>query len=145
MNRTPTLLISSFFALLCLIVALPAMALPSPSQATVQVYRELPFLPKGVIGADAAAQNLIRRLVTYHTFVKGRSPYSRFDWKLTLADYLGYNESLRPDEYPGREELPSNPLQSDKKLINDLTRSQRDALIAALLQVYRDDPTGPSG
>lgn len=124
----------SLFRLGLLWFALPAIALPTPSQATEAVYQALPDLPKG---PGEGKQNLIRRLITYHDYIKGRSSYARFDWKLTLADYLGYNDPIRPEEYPGREDLPSNPYLADQRLIDQLTRSQREVLIQTLLKIYR--------
>jgi len=121
----------SLFSLGLLLFALPVIALPTPSQATAAVYQALPDLPKGL------GDGLIRRLITYHDYIKGRSPYSRFDWKLTLADYLGYNDSIRPEEYPGREDLPTNPYLADQRLIDQLTRGQREVLVQTLLKIYR--------
>ncbi|WP_287128889.1 hypothetical protein [Candidatus Cyanaurora vandensis] len=71
--------------------ATPCLALPTPTQVTAALYQQIPDFPKGGVNQDGT-QNLIRRLVTYHNFLKNRSPYSRFDWKLTVADYIGYND-----------------------------------------------------
>ena len=121
-----------------LFYAAPTWALPTPTQVTLAIYKALPTFPVGLTNQDSAnPHNLVRRLLTYHLFTKGRSPYSRFDWKLTLADYLGYNEVIQSEEYPGREEVSGNVYLADQKLIDQLTPSQREQLIQALLKIYR--------
>ena len=76
-----------------------------------QVYQQMPDLPKEnnyvslENGEVAAEDTLIGRLIRYHVYVKGRSPLSRFDWKLTLADYLGVNEAMLESQYPGAGSL----------------------------------------
>ncbi len=128
------------FLLLLLSLGAPVAALPIPSQVTKLFYQSQPKFPQGATNADQSSpQNLIRRLVTYHIYIKGRSPYSRFDWKLTVADYLGVNETIRAEEYPGREELAKNAYLDDQKLISQLPRSQREALIQTMLTIYRQD------
>jgi hypothetical protein len=116
---------------------LVACALPTPTQAVNLLYKTLPNFPKGIENKEGT-QNLGRRLITYHTFTKGRSPYSRFDWKLTLADYLGYNEIIGYADYPGREDLPVNPYLDDQKQLDQFTRNQREHLIQTLLTIYKE-------
>lgn len=107
-----------------------------------RVYELLPDLPREdqyisvETGQQATTSNLISRLIRYHTFIKGRSPNYRFDWKLTLADYLGVNELIRSAGYPGYDTLTANPLRGDVAAVSGLTRAQRDALVNALVRVF---------
>lgn len=150
MNPTLTLIQQSKQALLCaslvasgLMLAQPAVAQRLNAKlAADAVYSQLPELPqenqyvrrKG--NKPAPNSTLVSRLIRYHTQVKGRSPQYRFDWKITLADYLGLYENLREEEYPGKSYLKTNPMESDRKLIRQFTRKQRLALTQALSDVY---------
>lgn len=150
MNPTLTLMARSKRALLCAslvasgwIVAQPAVAQRiNPKLAADAVYSQLPELPqenqyfrrKG--NKPATNSTLVSRLIRYHTLVKGRSPQYRFDWKITLADFLGLYENLREEEYPGQSYLKTNPMESDRKLIRQLTRKQRLALTQILSDLY---------
>lgn len=106
------------------------------------VYSQLPELPKANQyrrrkgNKPATNSTLVSRLIQYHTFVKGRSPQYRFDWKITFADYLGLYESLREKEYPGHAFLKESAMESDRKLIRQLTRKQRLALTQILSDLY---------
>jgi hypothetical protein len=120
----------------------PTFALPSTKVAAQQLYKRLPDFPKenayssketGQVSED---NTLARRIITYHNVIKGRSPYSRIDWKFTLADYLGINDEMGYQEYPGAETLTANPMVRDRKVIDQLTRKQREALTAALVNIY---------
>lgn len=118
-----------------------ALSVSPVTQAEV-VYRKLPDFPleNQYIRADnnkqAIESTLISRLIYYHTTVKGRSPLSRLDWKISLADYLGLNDFLQPETYPGENFLKSNPLQNDQARVRGLNRGQRDALVQALVDVF---------
>jgi hypothetical protein len=73
----------------------------TPEAASTRLYQQLPNFPKENQYKPNGNQNftpstLVERLVQYHTMVKGRNPQFRFDWKLTLADYLGLNDP-QPD------------------------------------------------
>lgn len=150
MNPTLTLIQQSKQALLCaslvasgLMLAQPAVAQRLNAKlAADAVYSQLPELPqenqyvrrKG--NKPAPNSTLVSRLIRYHTQVKGRSPQYRFDWKITLADYLGLYENLREEEYPGKSYLKTNPMESDRKLIRQFTRQQRLALTQVLSDLY---------
>lgn len=108
------------------------------------VYERLPALPKenqyvsketGKVELD---NTLVGRLVRYHLYVAGRSPLYRFDWKLTLADYLGLglNGAFDETSYPSRATLQVSPADGDRAAINRLTRSQREALVQALVDAF---------
>jgi hypothetical protein len=58
------------------------------------------------------------------------------DWKLTLADYLGANEIMYDASYPGNDTLRQNPIEGDRKAITRLTRSQRNALVQVLVNIF---------
>ncbi|TAF39726.1 MAG: hypothetical protein EAZ69_00400 [Oscillatoriales cyanobacterium] len=97
------------------------------------VYEKLPDLPieNNYISKETGKvdpnNTLVGRLIRYHVFVKGRPPNYRFDWKLSLADYLG----ATPDYL--------NPMERDRAAIQSLNRKQRDALVQALVDVFTEN------
>jgi hypothetical protein len=107
-----------------------------------QVYENLPDLPlenqyiSRSSGEVAEDNTLVGRLIRYHVYVRGRPPIYRFDWKLTLADYLGINEQIVPSLYPSADALRVNPLEGDIAAIEALNRSQRDALVQVLVDTF---------
>ncbi|MBD2486548.1 hypothetical protein [Aulosira sp. FACHB-615] len=114
----------------------------SPSDVWQLVYQQLPDLPKEnqyvnkETGKKAENNTLASRLIRYHIYVKERSPIYRFDWKLTLADYLGANEIMYDATYPGNDILRENPIEGDRAAISRLSRHQRDALVQTLVDVF---------
>ncbi|MEA5470419.1 hypothetical protein [Spirulina sp. 06S082] len=106
------------------------------------VYQLLPNFPQEnqYISQDSgeiASQNtLVARLIYYHIYLKNRPPQYRFDWKLTLADYLGANETILSSRYSGTRTLRDNPLKGDIAIIDRLTRQQREELIQTLVRVF---------
>jgi hypothetical protein len=115
------------------------------------VYERMPSLPKenqyvnkesGKVDAD---NTLAGRLIRYHLYVAGRSPLYRFDWKLTLADYLGLglNGAFDETSYPSRAALRTNPVEGDRAAIKQLNRAQREALVQALVDAF-SSPTASS-
>jgi hypothetical protein len=122
----------------------PVMAQTArPESVAVLVYQRIPDIPKEnqyvrqESGKVDPENTLISRLVRYHQDVKKRATRFRLDWKLTLADYLGVNEPIKADRYPGRSSLQTNPLEGDIKAIQSLNRRQRDALIDLLADTYK--------
>lgn len=117
------------------------------SEVWKKVYEQLPNLPKEnqyilqETGKVAEENTLISRLIRYHIYVKGRPPQYRFDWKLTLADYLGVNEPIIESAYPGGEVLRENPALADQKAIQQLNREQRETLVNTLVSLF--NPTLP--
>jgi hypothetical protein len=113
-----------------------------PLEVGQQVYDRLPDLPlenqyiSVETGQPATSSTLISRLIRYHTLIRGRAPNYRFDWKLTLADYLGANELIRSAGYPGHDTLTVNPLANDVAAIARLNRAQRDALVNTLVAIF---------
>ncbi|MEH2434652.1 MAG: hypothetical protein V7K25_10450 [Nostoc sp.] len=113
-----------------------------PSDVWQIVYQQLPNLPlennyiSKENGKVAENNTLVSRLITYHIYTKGRAPIYRLDWKLTLADYLGANEIMYDTTYPGNETLRENPIEGDRKAITRLTRSQRNALVQVLVNIF---------
>lgn len=107
-----------------------------------QVYLQLPSFPqenqyiRKESGQAATDSTLVKRLIQYHTLVKGRSPIYRFDWKITLADYLGLNDYLVIESYPGKNFLKTNPLEGDRTAIQQLNRTQREDLIRTLVAAF---------
>lgn len=107
-----------------------------------QVYEQVPDLPLENQYINRATQKvdpnntLANRMIRYHQSVKGRPLNYRLDWKMTLGDYLGVNEPIIDSDYPGSNTLRKKPLDSDRAIINRLTRKQRDALVQALVNVF---------
>jgi len=107
-----------------------------------QVYEQLPDFPqenqyvRNETGEVNPESTLASRLIRYHLYVKRRLPNYRFDWKLTLADYLGANESINESEYPGSNTLTENPMSGDRAVIENLTRQQREELIEVLVGIF---------
>lgn len=116
----------------------------SPRQAATQIYQALPGLPqentylRADNGVAATESTLVERFIQYHTSVKGRSPLYRLDWQLTFADYLGLNDFLDPQAYPGRNFLSTNPMAQDIAAIQALTFEQRQSLLTLLARLYGD-------
>lgn len=119
-----------------------AQAIRRPQDVWRQVYQQLPDIPlenqyvnktSGKVDAD---NTLVSRLIRYHMFVKGRPPNFRLDWKLTLADYLGANELMEEGVYPGGDTLRENPMERDRTAIGRLTRTQRNALVQSLVNIF---------
>jgi hypothetical protein len=124
----------------------------SPETVSNRLYQQLPSFPKEdqykPNNKDFAPSTLVERLVQYHTGIKGRNPRLRFDWKLTLADYLGLNELMPAQSYPGREYLARNPLDGDRAVVRQLSRQQRQQLVQTLVNIYtpptaQGAPVGP--
>jgi hypothetical protein len=58
---------------------------------------------------------------------------------LSLADYLGATpDYLVESVYPGNDVLRSNPMEGDRAAIQSLNRTQRDALVQALVDVFTE-------
>jgi hypothetical protein len=114
--------------------------------AAETVYQKLPSLPKDnqyirkETGQVDSEFTLINRLIRYHEDVKKRSSVFRLDWQLTLADYLGVNEAIKEDGYPGGSTLTTNPMASDIQLIRQLNRRQRQELVDVLVSIYSPKP-----
>ena len=122
----------------------------SPRDVWRQVYKQLPDLPlenqyvDKETGKVDSENTLANRLIGYHIYVKGRAPNYRLDWKLTLADYLGANELILEEVYPGFENLRSNPLIGDRTTIERLSRQQRDALVQTLVNIFNPNYSTPA-
>ncbi len=116
-----------------------------PEQAAAQVYERLSYLPlenqytSQETREVKADHTLVSRLIRYHIYVKSRSFRSRFDWKLTVADYLGFNEPIQESRYPGYKTLEQNPLSGDRQAFSSLTRRQRSELVEALFSLYNPE------
>ncbi len=121
-----------------------------PQDVAQQVYQRLPDLPKEnqYVSKETGKVNpndtLMSRLIRYHLNVKSRPPNYRFDWKLTLSDYLGANELIAETQYPSGNTLQTNPMESDRALIQKLNRSQRDALVNVLVSIFSPNTTETS-
>jgi len=108
------------------------------AQAVPLVYEQVPFLPLENqyltrSGDPFTESTLLSRMMRYHTSVRRRIPYFRLDWKLTLADYLGVNDRIYAETYPNANILQENPMEGDVEVVRQLSRSQRDALVEAIV------------
>ncbi|MGA7932716.1 MAG: hypothetical protein WCA35_03975 [Kovacikia sp.] len=113
-----------------------------PDEVWRAVYQRVPDLPlenqyvsreTGKVDPD---NTLVGRLIRYHVYLKGRPPFYRLDWKVTLADYLGVNGAMEESTYPSHNTLRKNPLEGDIVAINRLNLTQRNALIQALVDAF---------
>ncbi len=115
-------------------------------QAAEIVYEKLPYLPQenqyrsSETGEIDSTHTLMSRFIRYHKDFKRRSPQYRLDWKVTLADYLGVNQSIRESNYPGST-LQSSPLAQDIEVIRQLSRRQRQQLLDVLVDIYNPKQT----
>lgn len=122
----------------------------SPRDVWRQVYEQLPNLPlenqyiSKETGKVASDNTLVSRLINYHVYVKGRAPNYRLDWKLTLADYLGVNDIMPEEAYPGYENLRKNPIEGDRAAIQRLNRQQRNVLIQTLVNAFTSNYSAPA-
>ncbi|WP_293060759.1 MULTISPECIES: hypothetical protein [unclassified Moorena] len=113
-----------------------------PPEISKVVYQRLPDLPQEnqyiskESGKVAANNTLVNRLIRYHVYGKKRLPNFRFDWKLTMADYLGAYDYLEASQYPSGDTLTENPMEGDIAAIEQLTRAERDALVSVLVNIF---------
>jgi hypothetical protein len=92
---------------------------------------------------------LVSRFIRYHQDAKKRFTVLRLDWQLTLADYLGVNEAIVEERYPGNNTLTVNPMTADIQAIRSLNRRQREQLVTILVHIYNPEsvltlPPSPS-
>jgi hypothetical protein len=113
------------------------------------VYQRLPEIPKENQYIRQSTKEvdpdhtLISRLIRYNQDIQKRPVQYRMDWKLTLADYLGANEPVKEELYPGRNTLTVNPYKKDLEAIRSLNRRQRNDLVNVLASVYNPQSTKP--
>ena len=118
-------------------------------ERTAQIYELLPDLPLedsyvSLNGEVMANSSWVQRILLYHIQTKGRLPNSRFDWRMTFADFLGANLPMYTNQYPGADIFAQNPLNGDRDLFQTLTRQERNQLLAAFLQVYGNNSVANS-
>jgi hypothetical protein len=120
-----------------------------PQDVWQAIYQQLPNLPleNQYVNRDTGKvvpdNTLVSRLMRYHLYTKGRPAAYRLDWKLTLADYLGANEPIEPLTYPGADALKQNPLEADVVAIKKLDRTQRNALVQVLVDIFDPNAKRP--
>lgn len=117
----------------------------TPEQTAAYVYEQLPDLPleneyiddrDDEVDADGT---LVSRMIDYHTRIVRRPTRYRFDWKLTIADYLDENEIVVVSQYPGSSRYETNPVTGDKAAIAALSPEQRNALVNTLVAIYNPE------
>lgn len=106
------------------------------------IYTQMPGFPPenqylnrrtGVVDTE---DTLVNRLIRYHVVTKNRAPMLRFDWRMTLADYLDVNEPMIEDRYPGTDTLQPEPMRNDRAAVSRLTPAQRTNLINLLVAAF---------
>ncbi|MBL1173683.1 hypothetical protein [Pantanalinema sp. GBBB05] len=121
-----------------------------PDGVWQQIYQRVPTLPleNQYVSKEtkkvATDNTLVGRFIRYHLYSKGRLPFYRLDWKISLADYLGVNERMDETDYPSRDTLNQNPMEADIVAIRGLTRAQRDALVQALVDAFTASSSTPT-
>ncbi len=121
-----------------------------PEMVAAEVYQSLKQLPRlnqhlsSQTGEAATENTLVSRIIRYHQYVKNRPVEYRLDWKLTLADYLGVNETIDRSSYPGNTTLKNNPLESDRAAISNLNPIQRNELVDTLVSIYNPQSASSS-
>lgn len=117
----------------------------TPEQIAAYVYDQLPDLPleneyiddsRNQVDANGT---LVSRMIDYHTRIVRRPTRYRFDWKLTIADYLDENEIIIVSSYPGSSRYETNPVNGDKAAIANLSAAQRNALVNTLVAIYNPE------
>ena len=132
-----------------LLTATPTQAQPvvalrrvDPVAIATQIYQRYPELPRenqyisrssNTIAND---DTLLSRFVRYHLYVKDRPANFRFDWKLSMADYLDAFETVSPNNYPSADRLTENPTHGDKAAISSLSREQRNQVVQTLYDIF---------
>ena len=111
-----------------------------------RVYEQVPGLPleNTYVRRDTrevdSEDTVIERFMRYHLYDRGRSPLFRLDWKLSLGDYLGINETIPIDTYPGNTTFTENPRRGDMRAIASLSREQRQKLVDVLVALFTPEP-----
>jgi hypothetical protein len=121
-----------------------------PDGVWKQIYQTLPDLPREnqyvsvETGKVDPENTLVGRVIRYHLYVKGRAPFFRMDWKLTLADYLGIRGEIEETSYPSAHTLRKNPIEGDIAAVRKLNRAQRNALVQALVDAFSPQVAKPA-
>lgn len=136
----------SWFGVAPATAQLPAVNIADTSRV---LYERLPFIPLenqyvDQEGNEVPESTLLTRLMLYHGAVQQRQPYFRLDWKLTMADYLGANETMHADTYPNSRTLRDNPMDGDVEVIRQLTREQREELVDTIVVLLNPLASRPS-
>jgi hypothetical protein len=122
-----------------------------PEAIAPRLYQRLPDFPQHnqyisvETGEVAPSNSLATRLIRYHLYIKNRPSLYRFDWKITLADYLGVNNPMPANAYPGATTLQENPMEADIAAIRSLNRKQREELVDALVSLFNPEAASQPG
>ena len=112
-----------------------------PPEISKLVYQRLPDLPQEnqyiskESGEVAANNTLVNRLIRYHVYGKKRLPNYRFDWKLTMADYLGAYDYLVASQYPV-EYLNRKSDERGYRSDRTINSCRTDALVSVLVSIF---------
>lgn len=112
-----------------------------PVAIATLIYEQMPALPlenqyiSSKTGQIAEDNTLVSRIIRYHLYSKERPTNFRFDWKLTIADYLGAFDRISANNYADYG-LRENPVQADVAMVQSLSREERDLLVDALYTAF---------
>ena len=112
----------------------------------MQIYEQLPELPlenqylSSETGSIDTENTLVSRIIRYHLYIKDRPTNLRFDWKLTMADYLGAFEPIKPENYADYG-LRENPVAADILAVENLSWAVRDRLLNLLYESFAPTAT----
>ena len=113
----------------------------NPTAIAADIYEQMPDLPlenqyvSSETGRVAADNTLVSRIIRYHLYNKERPTSFRFDWKLTMADYLGAFDRISANNYADYG-LRENPAMADVEVVRLLSREERDRLVNALYTAF---------
>ena len=119
----------------------------NPSAIATRVYEQMPTLPlenqyiSSKTGQVAEDNTLVSRIIRYHLYNKERPTNFRFDWKLTMADYLGAFDRISANNYASFG-LRENPAEADIAIVQGLSREERNLLANAIYAAFTT-PTEP--
>ena len=112
-----------------------------PTAISARIYEQVPSLPlenqyvSSRTNRTAEDNTLVSRIIRYHLYNKERPTNFRFDWKLTIADYLGAFDRMSAGNYADYG-LRDNPLDDDVSAVQSLSREERDRLVDALYVAF---------
>ncbi len=112
-----------------------------PSAIATLIYAQMPALPlenqyiSSKTGQIAEDNTLVSRIIRYHLYSKKRPTNFRFDWKLTMADYLGAFDRISANNYANYG-LRENPMAADIAAVQSLSPEARNQLVNAVYVAF---------
>ena len=131
-----------FFLCISSVQAQPAtLRRIDPVAIAARIYEQVPDLPldnqyiSSKTGQVATDNTLVSRIIRYHLYSKERPTNFRFDWKLTIADYLGAFDRISARNYASYG-LRDDPMEADIAAVRSLSREERNRLTNALYNAF---------